>query len=110
MESVSLNGSVVRLNLRPYIRAGHKLPQLMEAMRHSDIEGNPSEFLASWDTFSELVWNGQLDFEHDEVDDIGKSLDRAKPQAMHHTPQYRDAYYPAYRVVRRREILKILGI
>jgi len=110
MESVSLDGSVVRLNLRPYIREGHKLPSLMEAMRHSDIEGNPAEFLELWDTYAELVWNGQLDFEHDEVDGIGKALDRAKPQAMHHTPQYRDAYYPAYRVVRRREVLKILGI
>jgi hypothetical protein len=82
----------------------------MEAMRQSDIVGNPADFLEGWDTFTELVWNGQLDFEHDEVDAIGKSLDRAKPQPMHHTSQYRDAYYPAYRVVRRREVLKILGI
>ncbi len=110
MESVSLDGSVVRVNLRPYLREGYPLRPLMEAMRHSDIEGNPAEFLESWDTYAELVWSGQLDFEHDEVDSITKAIDRAKPQAMHHTQQYRDAYYPAYRVVRRREVLKILGV
>lgn len=44
------------------------------------------------------------------MDDINRNLDREKPQPMHHTQQYRVAYHPAYRVVRRREILKILGI
>ncbi len=110
MEPVSLAGAVVRVNLRPYIREGYPLHALMEAMRHSDIEGNPAEFLDIWDTYAELVWNGQLDFEHNEVDAVSKALDRAKPQPMHHTQQYRDAYRPAYRVVRRREVLKILGI
>jgi hypothetical protein len=110
LESVSLDGSVVRVNLRPFIREGHSLNKLMEAMRESDITGISAAFLESWDAFAELVWSGQLDFEHNEVDAINKTLDRAKPQPIHHTQQYRDAYYPAYRVVRRREILKILGI
>ena len=110
LESVSLDGSVIRVNLRPFIREGYPLNKLMEAMRQSDIAGNPALFLEAWDAFAELVWSGQLDFEHNEVDAINKALDRAKPQPMHHTQQYRDAYHPAYRVVRRREILKILGI
>jgi hypothetical protein len=110
MEVVSLSGSVVRVNLRPYVREGYPLNKLMEAMRESDIEGIPIVFVESWETFAELVWSGQLDFEHNEVDAINNTLDRAKPQPMHHTQQYRDAYHPAYRVVRRREILKILGI
>ncbi len=109
-EDVAIDGSVVRVNLRPYIRNGYPLISLMEAMRLSDITGNPSVFLEEWDSFAELVWSGQIDFEHNEVDAINKALDRAKPQPMHHTPQYREAYHPAYRVVRRREILKILGI
>jgi hypothetical protein len=110
MESVSLDGSIVRVNLRPFISEGYPLNKLMEAMRESDIAGNPQVFLESWDTFAELVWSSQLDFEHNEVDTINKALDRSKPQPMHHTQQYRDSYHPAYRVVRRREILKILGI
>jgi hypothetical protein len=110
LETISLDGSIVRVNLRPFIREGHTLKLLMEAMKQSDIAGNPAAFLEAWDAFAELVWSGQLDFEHNEVDAINKALDRAKPQPMHHTQQYRDVYYPAYRVVRRREILKILGI
>ncbi len=110
MESVSLDGSIVRVNLRPFISKEYPLNKLMEAMRESDIAGNPQVFLESWDTFAELVWSSQLDFEHNEVDTINKALDRAKPQPIHHTQQYKDRYHPAYRVVRRREILKILGI
>ena len=109
MEAVSIDGAVVRVNLRPYVKGGYSLKSLMEAMRESDIAGNPKDFLEHWDTFAELVWSGQLDFEHNEVDAITKAIDREKPQPMHHTQQYRDNYHPAYRVVRRREILKILG-
>jgi hypothetical protein len=110
IESVSLDGSIVRVNLRPLLREGYPLNKLMEAMRLSDIAGNPISFLESWDAFVKLVWSGQLDFEHNEVDAINKVLDRDAPQPMHHTQEYRDNYHPAYRVVRRQEILKILGI
>ena len=110
MESVSLDGSVVRVNLRPFIRMSYPLNRLMEAMRESNISGNSPVFLESWDTFAELVRSSQLDFEQNEVTEIIKVLDREKPQPMHHTQQYRECYHPAYRVAGRREILKILGI
>lgn len=110
MESVSVDGSVVRVNLRPYIAKNYHLIQLMEAMRNSEIKGKPSDFLERWDTFAELVWSGQLDFDQAEVDTVNKSLNRDKPQPMHHTQQYRDAYHPAYRVVFKLEILKIIGL
>jgi hypothetical protein len=110
MESVSLDGSVVRVNLRPYMREGYLLNHLMEAMRNSEVTGDPVQFVEIWDAFAELVWSGKLDFEHNEVDAINTSLDRNNPQPQHHTPQYREAYHPTYRVVRRREILKILGL
>ena len=110
IEPVSLEGSIVRVNLRPYMRNGHPLHLLMEAMRLSDVTGRPSHFVEEWDAFAELVWSGQLDFVHSEVEEINRVLDRVRPQPMHHTPQYRRAYHPAYRVVRRREMLKILGV
>jgi len=110
LEDVSLDGSVVRVNLRPFLRGGHPLVKLMEAMRLSEITGNTVAFLEAWDAFAELVWSGQLNFDHSEVDAINKAIERTKPQPMHHTQQYRDAYHPAYRVVRRREILGIIGI
>ncbi len=110
MESVSLDGSVIRVNLRPYIREGCPINHLMEAMRNSEITGDPAQFVELWDAFAELVWSGQLNFEHDEVDALNKDLDKSAPQPQHHTTQYREAYHPAYRVVRRRELLKILGL
>ena len=110
MESVSIDGSVIRVNLRPYMREGYTLNHIMESMRNSEIVGDPAQFVEMWEAFAELVWSGQLDFEHNEVDAINKALDRVNPQPMHHTLEYRNNYHPAYRVVRRREILKILGI
>lgn len=110
VESVSPDGTMVRVNLRPYVRGGYPLHLLMEAMRLSDVTGRPAQFVEEWDAFAELVWSGQLDFEHPEVDEINRGLDRVMPQPMHHTPQYREAYHPAYRVVRRREALKVLGV
>ena len=107
MESVSVDGLVVRVNLRPYIAKNYPLIQLMEAMKDSEIKGKPSDFLEQWDTFAELVWSGQLDFDQAEVDTVNKSLNRDKPQPMHHTQQYRDAYHPAYRVVLKLEVHKI---
>jgi len=110
LEEAALDGSIVRVNLRPFLREGYSLVKLMEAMRQSDIAGSPAAFLEGWDAFAELVWSGKLNFNYSEVDDLNKMLDRFKPQPMHHTQQYRDAYHPAYRVVRRREILGIIGI
>jgi hypothetical protein len=110
MESVSVDGSVVRVNLRPFIAKDYPLIQLMDAMRNSEINGKPSDFLELWDNFVELVWSGQLDFDQEEVSTVNKSLNRDKPQPMHHTQEYRDAYHPAYRVILKREVLKITGL
>ncbi len=59
-----------------------------------------------------IRWAEMSTLIHDqaEVDDVNKSLHRDKPQPMHHTQQYRDAYRPAYRVVLKLEILKIIGL
>jgi hypothetical protein len=110
LESVSLDGSVVRVNLRPFIREGYTLNQLMVAMRNSEIIGNPADFVEILDNFAKLVWSGRFDFEHNEVKEITNALDKNAPQPQHHTHQYREAYHPAYRVVKRSEILKTLGL
>jgi len=107
-EPVSVTGSIVRVNLRPYLRSGYKPEHLIEAMEGSILRGKAEEFCIHWDSFAELVWSGQLSFNNSEVEAITKELRRDAPMPMHHTPEYREAYHPAYRVVRRRELLKIL--
>jgi hypothetical protein len=109
MESVSLDCSVVRVNLRPFLRGGYSLKVLMEAMKASNISGKASEFLALWDVFRDLVLSRRLALNIVDVDEINKLLDRTTPQPMHHTPEYREAYCPAYRVVSAQEIQKKMG-
>ncbi len=107
-EAVSVTGSIVRVNLRPYVRAGKGADRLMDAMKGSVLAGKAEEYCAHWDSFAELVWAGKLGFDNSEVERINRELDREAPRPMHHTPAYREAYHPSYRVVRRRELLRIL--
>ncbi len=110
MESVSLDGSVVRVNLRPFLRGGYPLKSLMDAMKASTIQGRASEFLELWDAFAELVFRGRLTINSADVNEINKSLNRIIPQPMHHTLEYREVYHPAYRVVSRKEMQKIITL
>ncbi len=107
-EPVSVDGSVVRVNLRPYARSGYEPERLMEAMEESILNGVAEKFCAHWDSFVELVGSGRLCFEKLDVEAITKELKRNNPQPMHHTSAYREAYHPAYRVVCRSELLTIL--
>lgn len=110
MEPVSLDGLVVRVNLRPFLRENQPLSKLMEAMKLSEIRGDAAEFLEIWDAFEKFPWSLKLGFEHEDIEAISRSLNRVNPQPLHHTQEYRDAYHPAYRVVNKREMTKVLNL
>jgi hypothetical protein len=99
IEPASVDGAVVRVNLRPYLWGGGSLDELFAAMKGStDIEGDEEMFSVLWGWFKEIYGKrfnceaiGQID---EEMRDLG-------PKPRHHSERYREAYYPAYRVVRR---------
>ncbi len=109
-EDVFPDGSMVRVNLRTYLRGGLPLESLFEAMRASaKEEGSPEEFLSLWEAFAELVYAGRLPFDPEEVAELESGLNRESPQPKHHTRPYREAYHPAYRVVKRSFLEQFLG-
>jgi hypothetical protein len=110
MEPVSVDGQVVRVNLRPFLRENQPLSKLMEAMRLSNIDGDAAEFLEIWGAFAKLPWSLELGFEREDIEAISRSLNSTNPQPMHHTHEYRDAYHPAYRVVNKRELARVLSL
>jgi hypothetical protein len=109
-EDVSMDGSVIRVNLRPYLRRGLSLDGLFDAMKETRLrEGKPAAFLVQWNSFVNLVRGKELPFSLLEVERLDRELNRVNPQPRHHSLEYGEAYKPAYRVVRRRTVERIIG-
>ena len=79
-------------------------------VRSASFKGSIEVFLAYWNTFSELVKDGTLDFPIDEIYRHNKMIEEEGVKPKHHSEAYRIAYYPAYRIVLRDTIIKDLGI
>jgi len=106
IEEVSPDGSMVRINLRTYLRRGLPLSRLFTAMEVSaPAKGRAEEFLKAWGLFKELVSSGRLVFDNEEIEELGRDLEIEGCQPRHHSEAYRRAYAPAYRVVKR-EVLE----
>ncbi len=103
LEPVSVDGEVVRVNLRPYLRQGGSLDDLYEAMKGSSaVKGDPEEFMSLWGLFKELAEEEKLGMDQKTIDEYDEELRTRGPEPRHHSAGYREAYYPAYRIVRRR--------
>ena len=99
-EPVSPDGTMIRVNLRPYLKQKKSLEKLYEAMIISaDVPGDDDKFLDYWHEFKEMVREENLEFSWDKIREIDISLSDEGPKPRHHTQVYRVAYYPAYRVV-----------
>jgi len=110
VEPVSVDGGVVRVNLRPYIRQGGDLGALYRAMLESSVhEGDPAEFASLWGVFKEAAAELKLDFDDETIRLYDRSLEEKGPEPRHHSAAYREAYYPAYRVVMRRMFEEYTG-
>jgi hypothetical protein len=100
IESISPDGSMVRVNLRQYINDRGDLKTLYKVMRKSaKHRGEDQVFLDYWSQYKEMVRDGLISGSHDEIDMLEKMISTEGVKPRHHTEPYRQAYYPAYRVV-----------
>ena len=101
IEGISPDGSMVRVNLRPYMREGRSLEVLFEAMKATAlVEGTPETFMEAWDVFLGLVEEGLIEVDPVELADLVEELRSEGVSPHHHSAEYREAYSPAYRVIR----------
>lgn len=108
IERVSVDGSMIRANLRPYLRRGLPLDTLYEAMEETAMERGPTEkFLLAWSVFHDLACSGAMKVNGEELDSLNRELQEVGPRPHHHSEAYRDAYYPAYRVVKKEALERI---
>ena len=112
LDPVSLDGSVVRVNLRPYKAQRGNIKKLFKVLHLSaqQIRGENEEFVAVWDQFVPLVKAGQLQFPLHEVKIFDEQLRTHGPRTVHHSPEYREANKPAYRVVMREVYRSLIDI
>jgi hypothetical protein len=110
IERVSPDGAVVRVNLRPYAQGGGSLEALHEAMlASSNVKGDPKQFIRLWRRFKRVAEELHIGVDEEEVCELDDLMAERGPVPMHHTPEYRESYYPAYRVVILRELERTLG-
>lgn len=110
IEEVSADGSMVRVNLRPYLRRGLPVERLFTAMKETARgDGEDEDFFSAWAVFRDLVENGVIAVDREDVEELDIELEEEGCRPHHHSKVYRSAYYPAYRVVRRKILKTSLG-
>lgn len=103
-EAVRPDGTLGRLNLRPFKARGGTLEWLVAAVRQTGARpwGTLPELRAVWAAFGELCQEGRWEqFPPEEVRGFTAWLEAQGWPAVHHSDAYRRAYRPAYRLVAR---------
>jgi len=104
IERISVDDSMVRVNLRPYLRRGFPLDRLYEAMEETSKDLGS---LFTWSVFHEFASSGAIKVDGEELASLHRDLQEKGPRPHHHSEPYRVAYYPAYRVVKRKAFERI---
>lgn len=110
VEDIAADGSMVRVNLRPYLRRGLPLEDLFEAMKKTaPQEGSNELFLEAWEVFKGLAASGELQVDPGELEALDEELQREGPTPHHHSDAYREECHPAYRIVEREFLEGLIG-
>lgn len=103
VERISSDGSVVRINLRPFRRRGLSSESLFRVMVQSASGEAPDtvRFLNLWNNFTALVRYGFIVRAHGDLEGLDDMVRRSDIHPGHHSPEYIREYAPAYRVARK---------
>lgn len=101
-ETLCPDGSVGRLNLRPFKRSGSKQADLVDAFLASSREfsSDKQKFIAAWGELGQRLKKkkiGRLD--HRSWQAFDREMKEKNYPAARHSSGYRDAKRPAYRVL-----------
>ncbi len=103
VESISADGRIVRVHLRPYAAHGGDPARLLAAFLQTarEYKGDKSRLRRYWDCAEEMCRDGELPFREEELRRFFARMEAHGYPAVHHSKEYREAYRPAYRVVAR---------
>jgi len=103
LERISLDGEMVRVNLRPFRALNLDPESLVQVMFRSARETMPDTlmFYRQWNEFVALVEFDLVDFPPVDVPIWNEQVAAGNIMPVHHSEQYTAGNRPAYRVVRR---------
>lgn len=115
IESISPDGRIVRVHLRPFVQLHLQGETLLRAFFRtaSEFPGSPEKFAEYASVAAQLSAEGILTFRGEVVQTYLADMIRRGLPAVHHSAKYREFYRPAYRVVIKEflpvEILEAAG-
>jgi len=101
IDTISPGGKIVRINLRPYIKAGMNTEKLLNAFvkTANKFKGSKEVLERNLKCFLEMIEEGEVDFPKQEAENYFNELKEKGYPAVHHSKAYGEKYSPAYRVV-----------
>lgn len=111
VEALSPDGSVVRVNLRPFKARGVDPQLLVDAMLASAprLGPRPEAFDKWWQEIVEAASRGVISFDPVALRSFAASKKAEGYPAIHHSAAYESRYHPAYRVVLRELAAPAIG-
>lgn len=105
-----IGNGMVRVNLAALDACGYSVPELGKAFIRSAAthKGNPDSFRKKLSLLTELAQNGMMPFSPESLADYLAGYEHAGYPAVSHSETYRNAYHPAYRVVKKAVLPKHL--
>lgn len=103
IDPISPEGRIVRVHLRPYVATGGDPAALLNAFVHTanTYQGSRATLTRYWLYAERLAETGGLPFSPAAMASFLAGVRSQQFPALHHSPAYREAYHPAYRVIAR---------
>jgi hypothetical protein len=103
LDSISPDGLIVRVHLRPFTRRGLDGSLLLDAFLRTagEFPGDAGLIMPRAEVAAELAREGTLRMGANDLTDFFGEMETRGFPAVHHSPAYQERYCPAYRVVAR---------
>lgn len=101
IDSISPGGKIVRVNLRPYLKAGYDPNRLLTAFikTANSYKGKKENLEIDLKKVLKLINKDELPFSKKEAEKFFDEMKRKDYPSVHHSKKYEELYSPAYRVI-----------
>lgn len=103
IDEISADGKIVRVHLRPYLARGEQPESLLQAFVRTanQYQGSTQRLAQYLQIVEQMVENGEIQLQLGSLRSFIEEMRAAGYPAVHHSPQYTEAYKPSYRVIAR---------
>ena len=100
-DTISPGGKIIRVNLRPYLKAGYDPDKLLAAFVETanGYKGSTDTLKSYLNLALKMIDNGELNLSKTEAHNFFDEMKKKGYPAVHHSKKYEELYFPAYRVV-----------